>query len=76
MSPQERMQFGHSLQQQTPSSNLNFPDLNQDGIDIAFKTQIILLKRQVGFTSNNQIYSVKLSVVLRGALQVVNMVTL
>ncbi|MEH2454883.1 hypothetical protein [Nostoc sp.] len=37
MSPQERMQFGRSLQQQTPSSNLNFPDLNQDGIDDRFQ---------------------------------------
>ncbi|MEH2013263.1 hypothetical protein [Nostoc sp.] len=37
MSPQERMQFGRSLQQQTRSSNLNFPDLNQDGIDDRFQ---------------------------------------
>ncbi|KYC36813.1 hypothetical protein WA1_44915 [Scytonema hofmannii PCC 7110] len=33
MSPQERMQFGQYFQQQSRSSNLNFPDLNQDGID-------------------------------------------
>ncbi len=37
MSPQERMQFGQYLQQQTRSSNLNFPDLNQDGIDDRFQ---------------------------------------
>ncbi|MUG99067.1 hypothetical protein F7734_44965 [Scytonema sp. UIC 10036] len=33
MSPQERMQFGRYLQQQTRQHHLNFPDLNQDGID-------------------------------------------
>lgn len=33
MSPQERMQFGQYLRQQTRQQNLNFPDLNQDGID-------------------------------------------
>ncbi|RUT00385.1 hypothetical protein DSM106972_075130 [Dulcicalothrix desertica PCC 7102] len=37
MSPQERMQFGRYLQQQTRASNLNFPDLNQDGIDDRFQ---------------------------------------
>ncbi|MEH2248399.1 hypothetical protein [Nostoc sp.] len=37
MSPQERMQFNRSLRQQTPFSNLNFPDLNQDGIDDRFQ---------------------------------------
>lgn len=37
MSPQERMQFGHYLQQQARSSNSNFPDLNQDGIDDRFQ---------------------------------------
>lgn len=33
MTPQERTQFGRYLQQQTRQQNLNFPDLNQDGID-------------------------------------------
>lgn len=33
MSPQERMQFGQYLRQQTQQQNYNFPDLNQDGID-------------------------------------------
>ncbi|MDV2993527.1 MAG: hypothetical protein N4J56_003181 [Chroococcidiopsis sp. SAG 2025] len=33
MSPQERMQFGQYLQQQTRGQNYDFPDLNQDGID-------------------------------------------
>jgi hypothetical protein len=33
MSPQERMQFGQHLQQQTRQQNYNFPDLDQDGQD-------------------------------------------
>ena len=33
MSPQERMQFGQYLRQQVRQQNLNFPDINQDGID-------------------------------------------
>lgn len=33
MSPQERMQFGQYLRQQTQQQNYNFPDLNRDGID-------------------------------------------
>ena len=33
MSPQERMQFGQYLRQQTQQQNYNFPDFNQDGID-------------------------------------------
>lgn len=33
MTPQERMQFGRYLQQQTRQQNMNFPNLNQDGID-------------------------------------------
>jgi hypothetical protein len=37
MTPQERMQFGRYLQQQTRQQNLNFPDLNQDGIDDRFQ---------------------------------------
>lgn len=37
MSPQERMQFGQYLRQQTRQQNLNFPDLNQDGIDDRFQ---------------------------------------
>lgn len=37
MTPQERMEFGRYLQQQTRQQNLNFPDLNQDGIDDRFQ---------------------------------------
>lgn len=33
MSPQERMQFGQHLQQQTRQQNYNFPDLDGDGQD-------------------------------------------
>ncbi len=33
MSPQERMQFGQYLQQRSRQQGINFPDLNQDGID-------------------------------------------
>ncbi|KJH70673.1 hypothetical protein [Aliterella atlantica] len=33
MSPQERMQFGRYLQQQTRQQNYNFPDLDGDGQD-------------------------------------------
>lgn len=33
MSPQERMQFGQQLQQRSRQQGINFPDLNQDGID-------------------------------------------
>lgn len=33
MSPQERMQFGQHLQQRSRQQGVNFPDLNQDGID-------------------------------------------
>ena len=33
MSPQERMQFGQHLQQRSRQQGINFPDLNQDGID-------------------------------------------
>lgn len=33
MSPQERMQFGQYLRQQTRQQNYDFPDINQDGID-------------------------------------------
>ena len=33
MSPQERMQFGQYLQQQTRQQNYNFPDLDGDGQD-------------------------------------------
>ncbi len=33
MSPQERMQFGQYLQQQTRQQNYNFPDLDGDGLD-------------------------------------------
>lgn len=33
MSPQERMQFGQHLQQQTRQQNYSFPDLDQDGQD-------------------------------------------
>jgi len=33
MSPQERMQFGQYLRQQTQQHNYDFPDINQDGID-------------------------------------------
>ena len=37
MSPQERMQFGQYLQQQTRQQNYNFPDLDQDGQDDRFQ---------------------------------------
>ena len=37
MSPQERMQFGQHLRQRTRQENLDFPDLNQDGIDDRFQ---------------------------------------
>lgn len=37
MSPQERMQFGQYLQQQSRQRNLNFPDLDQDGQDDRFQ---------------------------------------
>lgn len=37
MSPQERMQFGQYLQQQSRQQNLNFPDLDQDGQDDRFQ---------------------------------------
>jgi len=33
MSPQERMQFGQYMQQQSRQQNYDFPDFNQDGID-------------------------------------------
>ncbi len=33
MSPQERAQFGQYLQQQARTQNVNFPDLNRDGVD-------------------------------------------
>jgi hypothetical protein len=33
LTPQQRMQLGRYLQQQTRQQNMNFPDLNQDGID-------------------------------------------
>ena len=33
MSPQERMQFTQYLRQRAQQQNVNFPDLNQDGID-------------------------------------------
>jgi hypothetical protein len=33
MSPQERMQFGQHLRQQSQQQGYNFPDLNRDGID-------------------------------------------
>jgi len=33
MSPQQRLQLGQYLQQQTRQQGHNFPDLNQDGID-------------------------------------------
>ena len=33
LSPQERMQLGRYLQQQTRQQGHNFPDLNRDGID-------------------------------------------
>ena len=37
MSPQERMQFGQDLRQQTRQQNYNFPDLDQDGQDDRFQ---------------------------------------
>ena len=37
MSPQERMQFGQYLQQQSRQQNHNFPDLDQDGQDDRFQ---------------------------------------
>ena len=37
MSPQERMQFGQMLQQQSRQQNVGFPDLNRDGIDDRFQ---------------------------------------
>lgn len=37
MSPQERMQFGQHLRQQTQQQNYNFPDLDQDGQDDRFQ---------------------------------------
>ena len=37
MSPQERMQFGQHLRQRSRQENLDFPDLNQDGIDDRFQ---------------------------------------
>ena len=37
MSPQERVQFGQYLQQQTRQQNHNFPDLDQDGQDDRFQ---------------------------------------
>ena len=33
MSPQERMEFTRYLRQRAQQQNMNFPDLNQDGID-------------------------------------------
>jgi hypothetical protein len=33
LTPQERLQLGQYLRQQTQQRNLNVPDLNQDGID-------------------------------------------
>lgn len=37
LSPQERRQFGQYLQQRAQQQNVNFPDLNQDGIDDRFE---------------------------------------
>lgn len=37
MSPQERMQFGQYLRQQSRQQNYNFPDLDQDGQDDRFQ---------------------------------------
>lgn len=37
MSPQERMQFGQYLRQQTRQQNYNFPDLDHDGQDDRFQ---------------------------------------
>lgn len=37
MSPDERMQFGQYLRQQTQQQNYNFPDLDQDGQDDRFQ---------------------------------------
>lgn len=37
MSPQERMQFGQSLRQQSRQQNVGFPDLDQDGQDDRFQ---------------------------------------
>ena len=37
MSPQERMQFGQHLRQQTRQQNYNFPDIDQDGQDDRFQ---------------------------------------
>jgi hypothetical protein len=37
LTPQQRMQFGQFLRQQAQQRNLNFPDLNQDGIDDRFQ---------------------------------------
>lgn len=37
MSPQERMQFGQHMQQQSRQQNYDFPDFNQDGIDDRFQ---------------------------------------
>ena len=37
MSPQERMQFGQHLRQQTRQQNYNFPDVDQDGQDDRFQ---------------------------------------
>jgi hypothetical protein len=37
MSPQERMQFGQYLRQQTRQQNYDFPDLDQDGQDDRFQ---------------------------------------
>ncbi len=37
MSPQERMQYGQYLRQQTRQQNFNFPDLDQDGQDDRFQ---------------------------------------
>jgi len=37
LSPQQRMQLGQYLQQQTRQQNLPFQDLNQDGVDDRFQ---------------------------------------
>lgn len=64
MTPQERMEFGRYLQQQTRSSNMNFPDLNQDGIDDRLQDPRYLAK------ATSQIHSSQpdmLGQILRGA---------
>jgi hypothetical protein len=37
LTPEQRMQFGQYLQQQTRQQGLNVPDLNRDGIDDRFQ---------------------------------------